>query len=489
MSFIGELIEETNSPITEEEMVHISAFNSEEEREAWFKNYRVKIPPYEKVLRLCEKHEMDSTHLFVTKKPSNAFVYYDFPVAFTIALLDDQYFEMFQMKERISHLHESFEKSLKEKDIVRILALTEDSLKVMLLNQLYWEISEKERYDMYVEIYSLIDYGHSKIKPMIVQDAVKRQPAGVRERLLRTLDRYGEGDSLTIYRGEGTKSISSTEALSWTTSLSVATFFAFRYDTEGKVFQATVKKEKVIDFLNGRHEEEVIVMPQHVENLQEMPLVLIHDEMKLLEKDGYIEEYCLYRNTYVDETDYHNPQGIHGVGHVKRVLFHCLAMARALHLTPSERAILANSAVFHDIGRKHDGHCTKHGKWSNEKLNRKVKQNHLNQPMEINYVDQREKGIEHYNVRLFSHTERKMMEFIIEYHCIDDAVAKRDLKKKEFTKEEEKEVWKLFEIFKDCDGLERVRLSLKELDVKYFRTDEAVLRLALAYNLMRVKQL
>lgn len=69
--------------------------------------------------------------------------------------------------------------------------------------------------------------------------------------------RYQElPDEITIYRGVKPKS--STKALSWTLSKKTAKWFADRFEKNGQVYQAKIKKENVLAYFNSRNEEEII---------------------------------------------------------------------------------------------------------------------------------------------------------------------------------------------------------------------------------------
>lgn len=52
---------------------------------------------------------------------------------------------------------------------------------------------------------------------------------------------------------------------------------------------------------------------------------------------------------------FHRTQGIHGIHHTRRVLFLVELLAAHENLDEPERDILFIAAVYHDIGRIHDG--------------------------------------------------------------------------------------------------------------------------------------
>lgn len=69
-----------------------------------------------------------------------------------------------------------------------------------------------------------------------------------------------EDNSLTIYRGESSKSNSYKRALSWTLSKEKAIWFAERFDNdEPKVYKTKIPINKVLAYFDSRGEEEIIV--------------------------------------------------------------------------------------------------------------------------------------------------------------------------------------------------------------------------------------
>jgi len=151
---------------------------------------------------------------------------------------------------------------------------------------------------------------------------------------------------------------------------------------------------------------------------------------------------------------FERPHGIHGVRHARRVLFHTLMISSMCGLDEPDRELLVSAALYHDIGRDNDGLCFRHGKLSVEKMTA------------LNLVPAgRENG--------------EMLKFVVTYHCIDDSKALAELKVvPEACRERTR---RLFNVLKDADGLDRVRIG--DLDVKYLRNPESVRLEKLAYEL------
>lgn len=61
------------------------------------------------------------------------------------------------------------------------------------------------------------------------------------------------------------------KALSWTLNREVAEWFAHRFGQNGTVYEAQVKKENIYAVFLGRNEEEVIVDPERLMGLSQLP--------------------------------------------------------------------------------------------------------------------------------------------------------------------------------------------------------------------------
>ena len=70
-------------------------------------------------------------------------------------------------------------------------------------------------------------------------------------------------------RGEGDKSTSYTEAYSWTISKEIADFFAHRFDSDGIIYKAKVRQQDILDYINDRNEQEILVFPENVYEVKE----------------------------------------------------------------------------------------------------------------------------------------------------------------------------------------------------------------------------
>jgi hypothetical protein len=152
----------------------------------------------------------------------------------------------------------------------------------------------------------------------------------------------------------------------------------------------------------------------------------------------------------LDPDSFDHQSKIHGIGHVYRVMFHCLKLGLTLELLDEAR--LAFFAAFiHDLSRKHDGRCTEHGKWAAaEKLI-------LFETLFAKY------GIDD--------TSKDHIRAAIINHSLPGELPK------------DHPSWTVTAILKDADALDRIRLGENDLDPRYLRFSETINRIWLAREL------
>jgi len=145
-----------------------------------------------------------------------------------------------------------------------------------------------------------------------------------------------------------------------------------------------------------------------------------------------------------DRAWFHDPDGIHGVAHTLRVVVHARRLAEALALDPTATRALLTAALWHDIGRLHDGTDDLHGARSAGKV--------LGLGLHRDLDDA---------------TARTVL-FAIEHHCLADQRAQRSAGRiSDFARG-----FEVFQALKDADALDRVRLGGRgEVDPAQLRFD------------------
>ena len=76
---------------------------------------------------------------------------------------------------------------------------------------------------------------------------------------------------VTVYRGVTPHNQNNVKALSWTLDRRTAEWFAHRFGENGTVYQAQIRKEHILALFTGRNESEVVVDPQHLEQIMKSP--------------------------------------------------------------------------------------------------------------------------------------------------------------------------------------------------------------------------
>lgn len=143
----------------------------------------------------------------------------------------------------------------------------------------------------------------------------------------------------------------------------------------------------------------------------------------------------------------------HTKQHSDRVLLYALFIAEQKKLSDDDKDALGAAAVFHDCARYDDWLDVGHGQRGADVYEKYCRE--TNAPFD----------------------ERSYL--IMKYHDRDDSTAKTELQNKKL-----KNILILYDIFKDADALDRMRLSANGLNPKYLRTDEAVEMIGFAKDLI-----
>lgn len=123
------------------------------------------------------------------------------------------------------------------------------------LRELYGEIPDKDFRELVLEVYVDSENARDEFDEWeeILEGLTGLDPWNTLHELPDT--------PVTVYRG-GVK-----RGFSWTTDIKVAEWFAKRYNGDGVIWVATVTKNDIIGYYDGRNEKEVIASYHAVEHL------------------------------------------------------------------------------------------------------------------------------------------------------------------------------------------------------------------------------
>ncbi|QST02292.1 HD domain-containing protein (plasmid) [Pontibacillus sp. ALD_SL1] len=448
-----------NDIIVPKDLIPASSIQTKEEADYYGGLIGKTLIPFDEICDLMKHMDLSSEKVYFSTKGVSSYYYYDAPAVLVEMFgAGERELDLLDTSERIHQALRAANESVLEGDYKRLFMHADNRIRIHLYNCLFDQIPADQRYDLFLEVYQSGEYGFGHFRPDILEHVWDDQTERYKEQIKEKLDALSSGNEITVYRGHTSRSTSPEKAYSWTTSLHTALFFSNRFEEEGDVLKGVVKKQHVLDYVKDEGgEEEVLVHPDSVCNRMTMPLLKASEEIPHLEEMGLVDVYHDY-GSELEEEWFKDPYGTHGVLHTKRVLLHVLSLSEALQLSEDDQSILCEAALYHDIGRTHDGVDSEHGRKSVEKM--------------------KELGI---TPGLPIESEQ-IMAHIITYHAYSDEETDQ-LIQNEVEEEWQDKTKELLHIFKDADGLDRVRLG--DLDVAQLRTKEAVERPSFALQLYR----
>jgi HD superfamily phosphodiesterase len=151
---------------------------------------------------------------------------------------------------------------------------------------------------------------------------------------------------------------------------------------------------------------------------------------------------------------FQNVDGLHGVGHARRVVVHADALAVEIGLCLLEATAVHKAALWHDIGRTHDGVDWTHGMASVAKV------------LDLGLGEGIRPGV------------LDLAFFAMEHHSMDDRVGEARAAVRPDATAARRVLW----VLKDADGLDRIRLG--DLDAARLRLECSRARVGAAEELL-----
>lgn len=395
-----------------------------------------------------EKFELPPEHIAYTPSISYEALYFNretlaalsFPIS--LYMVEDDGMNSLGMDiEKFYQAVKNIEQEVESGDYITSISSLPDRMRMEYFDILIQRgIDFPDFYEKFYSFYIMSDYGFSALSADTLEKIVSKKTEKDWQRTCECLKSLP--DTVTIYRGQTKLSTSLERAYSWTVDKNIACFFASRMGTdEAEIIEARVSKDKILEYDISSNEKEVWVKFDDIEIVN---LTQLYGLDKLQELLPQVEKtYNAYKNKLNKLNFATDEQGIHGKAHTLRVLLLCLLLAKQIGLSIKKTELLATAAIYHDTCRQHDGVDVVHGYDA------------------MQYYKE--------NVR----KPDPIIEFLIEYHAIDDRFGYRELNNNPDLSDKSETVKLLFEIFKDADALDRVRFGISQLDLGYLRTEEA----------------
>lgn len=397
-----------------------------------------------------EKANLDSTKVMISNEGVCNYWYIDGLLRHQIFVLEASWLVPIALS--IKEAKEEVEALLVTKQYAKIIRRYGNGFEFDLYFELYDLTEDKDKYQIFINIYTLVEYGFSKIEKEKIEKifSLKNKKAPIKA-LVKAVDENGY---VTIYRGEGLLSASIDDAYSWTTNLSTALFFARRFTSmNARLYTAKIHLNDIVDYVTDRGEFEILLLPKNLTAVQSKEMTPIEDIIEAKQIADYKKVSELISPRWFFE-----PRGIHGVLHTKRVLMLVILLGKLIKVKSADRKVLMACALLHDIGRTDDSIDDCHGRKSTEKTNIL-----LNVKSALKIEDE----------------AFERMKFIIKNHSLSDEVGLKNLEASDF--KSKAALKHLLFIFKDADNLDRVRIN--DLNLKYLRNEEAKELTLIAWDL------
>ena len=313
-----------------------------------------------------------------------------------------------------------------------------DAAKMEYLNLLVQKRQQVPNlYSIFLQLYRRSDYGFALLSTETLSAIIKEKTLDEWKKTNELLGNFPE--KIKIFRGGNSQSQPYQSALSWTTDINIANFFATRLGKKsGYIACAMIGKEDILEFFQHSSEKEILIQPK-AKSFQLLEVITVKgldyvDRVLPLVADRYLE----YREK-LSELDFAMDSVVHGELHEARVMLLCILLAREMNIPDDDVDVLCTAAIYHDTGRDNDGEDYEHG----------------------------EKGCQYYVSDV--ENPNPLVEFLCAYHCLPDEIGYRYIEKDPTLSKDSIRVKRLFNVFKDADALDRVRFGTLDLDLNQLR--------------------
>ena len=187
----------------------------------------------------------------------------------------ERYKRGFLMKEEDIHNH------YKNGEFDSVLMQCGQKLKPLIFNLCFDNMSDKDKFINFINMYKECDYSFSKITSKTLKDVFKLIPNEIvrKRKDSKLIDDEGY---IQIYRGMISESKKANKAMSWTTDIEMAKWFGSRFGKKGKVVSGKVHMDDVLFIFQEEcwylypdeeyddNENEIMVMPGKVRNIEDI---------------------------------------------------------------------------------------------------------------------------------------------------------------------------------------------------------------------------
>lgn len=408
---------------------------------------------YEDCLPYLAEHGLEVSDFYFSRYHAFAWcVYYKDFVMLELPAFNPRTLESYKPAETYDFERGRLEACLDAGDYQSFFTIINPRLALKAYLDIFDQIPDEDKADLFWYLFSRCNYRLEDFAPAFISQIRKFTPDD------SPLKKDPAGTYWNIYRGQpcDTQEMPAHQpwATSWTLDINAAIKHSSRLMTKGRLFVGRIACEKVVALIKYRNENEIIAYADDIDDIREIPQLSYADLEPELQAEGMLALNLAYQQRLKSHY-FHRPFGIHGLAHTKRVLLHCLILSYLEHVDQSDTDILCNAALYHDIGRTNDNYDPQHGRESYKKL----------LALQLSPYEDMDTS--------------ETLRFLMENHCISDHEAVGLLPG--YQVKDPGHVLKLYDLFKDADGLDRIRIM--DLDVKQLRSTSAPRMLLIAREL------
>jgi len=357
------------------------------------------------------------------------------------------------IKEEIGDVERRMNTSAARRDFEALLAAVDHRLAQEVYMEVFHLIPDQDKYRLFESLWL-----NNQCWPEIFDEEFIAKVAKYRG-VTKAMPAADEEGYVLVYRCGNPQEDGPELVSTWTTDINISISQALLSGKTQPIYQGWVLREHIVSYDCTRSKQEVRVAGDKVERLEPLPLINLGELVPILTEAGIIRQYQDYADR-IDSRWFISPQGVHGVCHTRRVLLLSLTIAYLEQFDRCDMNLLGLASIYHDIGRIDDGYDPDHGIASYAKMIQS----------QMSAVGEGE--------------EREMLRFIIENHAVLDQKARQKLDQYQIG--DRAKTWRLYNAFKDADGLDRVRLN--NLKPQYLRTASSRRLLMAAHQLYRQYQ-
>jgi hypothetical protein len=164
--------------------------------------------------------------------------------------------------EHVEDIRDHIMDEFKKHDYYGAVRFLDNGYRLPCFEVLFYKVPKKYQYEFFIDFYTFKECHFGDIDKQIAEQAFSLAPKKFKRKLKKCIEPDGY---ITIYRGEASASTPAKDAYSWTLKKDIAKFFATRWWQDGIIYIAKVKLDKIIDYIDDRSEDEILVRYKDVQ--------------------------------------------------------------------------------------------------------------------------------------------------------------------------------------------------------------------------------